>query len=64
MTQYQYTEIAKEKLSKLDIKGLKEVVKECGENFTQAHDIINQIAIDLLSNLMTEEEFISFCEEY
>lgn len=64
MTIKDFEKATVERLSKLDIKGLKEVANFCADKFDTQFNVINDVAIELLSQRMSEEDFINFCNEY
>lgn len=59
-----FRKVTVSKLSNLNINELKEVVISMSNNFDKASDTITDVALDLLSSIMSEDDFNSFCDEY
>lgn len=59
-----FRKITVSKLSNLNVNELKEVVVSMSNNFDKASDIITDVALDLLSSIMSEDDFNSFCDAY
>lgn len=64
MTIQDFKKTTTAKLSNLNINELKEVVESLSDKFDEISDIITQIALDLLSEIMEENEFELFCDAY
>lgn len=59
-----FRKVTVSKLSNLNVNELKEVVISMSNKFDKASDVITDVALDLLSQIMEENEFELFCDAY
>lgn len=58
-----FKKITSKRINLLNIEELKKLIISISNNFSKGMDIVEQLALDRLETLITEEDFILFCDE-